>query len=101
MEACVLSPRMRPPGLWPPRESAQAGEDRGLPPSLLHGPQGLCWSQEATKTALGAPGAAALCLAVPSIMGRGPEACKAWAALPEPHPGLHLGPSPLFALGSG
>lgn len=59
-----------------PRETAQAGENRSLPPSLLHGPWGPCWSQEATKTALGAPGAASLGFLVPSIMGRGPEGAR-------------------------
>lgn len=87
------------PGLWPPRERAHGREERGWPPSLLKAPAGLCWPQEATETVLRVPGAAALCFPVLSFMGRGP--CKAWAALPEPRPGPHLGHSPLFALDSG
>lgn len=99
MEDCSLLPSTWPPGLWPPRERAHGGEERGWPLSLLKAPTGLCWPQEGTETVLRVPGAAAVCFPVLSFMGRGP--CKAWAALPEPRPGPHLGHSPLFALDSG
>lgn len=84
----------------PEKEPMKERREAGLP-AFYSAPGGLSWPQEATETALGVPGAAALCLPVPRLMGRGPAACQAWAALPEPHLGPHPGHSSVFALGSG
>lgn len=91
VENWTLSPKAWLSGLWPPRERAHR-EVRGCPLSLLHGSQGLCWTQVATGRYWGVTGPLALCLPMPSFMGERPRGMQSLPAGPGLlSPGLTLG----------